>query len=273
MPTISKRFGSVSEYVDYAATMRHGRGHLISSGRTAFTGTETFADAVKLAFAGWKDGIGDVNAIRGAIKPKGLNPRSYVRRSVVGPGTFNMGAIVQGRPDAYVQLRKSNEIKHGNGKIIRIVENISVSAGVSTDVIQTRGAAILALCDALESQGRRVEIVLGMGLSLRGENREVFVTTKKAGETINLPKLAFAMAHPSMMRRLMFAIVEGDWGIYYLTQGHPSAVNHDDATIYLGHMMHGDSNFSSINAARKWVRDELHKQGIRLADERGQIAG
>lgn len=272
-----KRYDSLSEYVDYISTApRSGQSHRLGYD---FTRSNSFDHAKELAFGGWKEGAETINKLRASIKPKGLNPRSYVRRSVVGPGTFNMGAIVQGRPDAYVQLRKTNEIQHGKGKIIRIVENVVVSGGIRPEVIEMRGAAMVALADSLESQGRRCEIILAMGTSFDYQGkavRETFITVKKASDRVNIPKLAFAMAHPSMLRRFYFAQLELDtietgyeWSPGF---GYPADVNHDDATVYLASMTYGDTRFDTVNRAREWVRDELHKQGIRLADERGQIA-
>jgi hypothetical protein len=99
--------------------------------------------------------------------------------------------------------------------IVRIGFETVVSAGEQVDSIMRRGAAIGALIDALESHNIRCEVTAvardckcyAMGDETAGY--VLFETIIKAAEApLDLDRLAFAVAHPSMLRRITFAVLE-----------------------------------------------------------------
>jgi hypothetical protein len=70
----------------------------------------------------------------------------------VAGGTVSVGRYITGRPHCFITRTKTHESRHGRGKrILKIVVNVGARAGVSADVMFTRGAAAVALVNALEA--------------------------------------------------------------------------------------------------------------------------
>jgi hypothetical protein len=76
------------------------------------------------------------------------------------------------------------------------------------DIIN-RGAAVVALIDKIQSEGQRVELIAFCHIAGRRNDRLIMaVTVKRPEEPIDMDRVAFALAHPSMLRRAFFRVVE-----------------------------------------------------------------
>ncbi|MBM7554528.1 hypothetical protein JOC33_003466 [Thalassobacillus pellis] len=140
-------------------------------------------------------------------------------------------------------------------------------------MIERRGAAITALVSTLERAGRRCEVVAVSRAYEGASSIEYRITLKSSQEKVNLPSIAFALAHPSMLRRLVFSarecegkeirdkvgIGKGDgYGI-------PTDIKEiESGTIYLSAMRGRDAQWKSETAATAWIGSELKAQGIEL---------
>ena len=88
---------------------------------------------------------------------------------------------------------------------------------------------------------------------------EVDVTIKKANQALEMIELAFCLAHPSMLRKIMFSLAEIEgWSDFAYKYGYPAkATNKGD--IYIQEVFSGEvSDTKAIN----WVLNELKKLGI-----------
>ena len=277
----ARTFASVAEVVEYAL----GPSELDDANRASqrvddaeFSGTDTFGDACRLAF-GWADGADRVERTRVAIAAHGLKPRNESIMREVGPGVVSMGAFLSGHPQPYVVIRPGHDIRPG-GKIVRIAVNVAASAYVARSIIETRGAAVCAVVDALERAGRRVQITaISASKTARATVPATYTTTVKAADDrLNLPTVAFALAHASFLRRLMFAVREREdkatRDLYHTGEGRgygsPADVTDHGADIYLGCMTMGDPNFATPEAAAAWVRTTLASQGVTVIDGKGE---
>jgi len=93
--------------------------------------------------------------------------------------------------------------------IVRIAVNVVCSAWVDPQDIINRGAAVVALIDKIQSEGRRVELIAFCHIAGRRNDRLIMaVTVKRPEEPIDMDRVAFALAHPSMLRRCFFRVVE-----------------------------------------------------------------
>jgi hypothetical protein len=98
------------------------------------------------------------------------------------------------------------------GQVIRVLVNLGAQGLVDTATMIRRGAAIVALCDVLASIGKSVEIVAVTSCnptgSVRGSSAtwSSVVTLKQAGMPYDRGRLLFALAHPSMHRRIVFGV-------------------------------------------------------------------
>lgn len=266
-----QKFNSLTEFVEFA-TLPTPDGFPSPESRSTdagFTGTRTFQEAVDLS-AGWTEGADRIEKVRVSISGKGKNLRREVVQREVGPGTISMGHYLQGHPQPMTVIRDRNAIGRGHGRIVRVYVNIAASRNIKTSVIERRGAAILALVDALQRAGRRVEVTVVQCVTNGSYGLEQHVTVKRAEARLNLPSLAFALAHPSMLRRLCFAADENigkeefmrRCGIVY---GFPAdMIDRPKDAIYLGQMGGGERQWKTDDAAAAWVTSEAAKQGVTL---------
>lgn len=269
-PTRVIGFDSMADMVECGDTVPldqdAGREPQSISGDYSFTKSKTYDDASKLAFR-WDEGAEKVQAIRAQVNDTVATLGFEYFASPVPPGALNMARYLEGHPMPYTAKRFGEEEVSGRGKVVRILVNIAASSGITTDVIETRGGAILSLVDALEAVGRSVELVAVMSAS-SSKNIEIYTTIKTAGVPLNLSSIAYAIAHPSMLRRHMFRIMEQqsncrDYGVPGM-YGWPRDVQHGEGDIYLPMMMYGDKAWSSTESAAQWVKDRLIEQGVEM---------
>jgi hypothetical protein len=185
-----------------------------------------------------------------------------------------MGNYLTGHPQPYVVMTDGQRVKPGR-KIVRIMLNVCVSGGVSAATIERRGAGVMALAAALEAAGRRVEISVGMGNGWKsqGDFLDYRILVKGAAAKLNPLTVAFAVAHPSMLRRFFFSAMEREdaatrrkfgarsGGGY----GYVAELETDADVIYLGGAMMYDSAWESDAATAKWVREQCEAQGVKFA--------
>ncbi len=94
--------------------------------------------------------------------------------------------------------------------IVRIVVNMSGSAGITAQSIINRGAAIVTLIDQIQASGKRVELIaVKHGHNSGGTERYVWqVTIKRPEEPIDMDRIGLAFATPIMLRRFFFRVLE-----------------------------------------------------------------
>jgi len=112
--------------------------------------------------------------------------------------------------------------------IVRIAVNIVCSGWVDPQDIINRGAAVVALIDKVQSEGQRVELVAFCHIEGRGNDRLLMsVTVKRPEEPVDMDRIAFALAHPSMLRRCAFRVVE--WLYPHFLGGYGRCAHYDNA--------------------------------------------
>ncbi len=94
-------------------------------------------------------------------------------------------------------------------RVLKIVVNVGARQSVPADVIFTRGAAAVALVNALEQSSYRCELWIASLAQGRLGTAGVRVRVKKADEPASLDALAFCFASPALHRWLMFSIRTG----------------------------------------------------------------
>jgi hypothetical protein len=226
-----------------------------------FTGTHSFFEAVAIARDGWKEGRELVEAARAHFEQiTGSRVRRLVTVNDVAGFAPDVPAFLTGSPDC--MLARETEETEGAGKILKIVVQGVASFAISKMEIMRKGALIVALVDALESAGRSVELVVDFTSGDTAPNRtSASLTAKRAGEPVEIDRLAFVLAHPSMLRRFAFGVFEKNaafmtWaGSGYGTCGHAD----DRGDIYIP-----GSDLRVINdgEATKWIRAKLAEIGI-----------
>jgi len=173
-----------------------------------WTMSANFAAAEQLALTGWDEGREKVAANLTDIFTSGaaeLTSGAALEHSVGGA-----------YPD--VPLFVAGEVCHmvndgdqlGEKPLVKFLINSTASAHVDADVIANRGAAVAALVDQIESSGARCEIWVTFATATGGKFYAPMVCAKRAENVLDIDTVAFAMGHPSMLRRILFGIVEND---------------------------------------------------------------
>lgn len=216
-------------------------------GSDPWHGTNTFEQAVALAQRGWPEGAAAALELRAEVESAVrdlINARSTSYTFDVAGEFVDVGRFLSGEPECF----GSESQDYGNTvrPVVKIVANLAASGSVSTKSLYVRGAAIVAAIDILESLGRRVEVWIAHGStkSRRGGQsnvHETHVLVKKADQPLDVDRLAFAVAHPSTLRRLCFSIMEQHGHLPCSTWPHAVTVAGD--AIVTEHSLRG-SDFS-----------------------------
>lgn len=166
-----------------------------------FTGTRDFKEAVDLATYGWpSERAAFVQTSNEAVN------RISKARPAVGYDVAGMYPVVPRYVGGDHECMVTSD-PHINAvrQIIPLFVSCSFSAGVPATAIRNRGAAIGGLIDAIEDAGHSVRLNIFEHTSAGGITDIAMVEIKAAGEPLDLDLLAFALCHPSTLRRLHFA--------------------------------------------------------------------
>lgn len=275
MPEDIREFESFSEFLAWLENTRPSCQSLHEcasrDNNAHFRGTKNWEDAVRLATLGWDEGTKEVAKFSSPIIESigSKIQREDIYHDVEGIG-IDIGRYLDGEPECWQRIEETTIEGKGN-KILKLAFNITGSGGITHDVLIARGGAVAALIELLEYAGCRVEI-WGMFRSedYSGEI-EARIRLKQADQNIDMPHLAFALAHPSMLRRLGFAFIErmpanlvkskvsGSYG-----SPRESAIPRD---IYIGAAVYGERQWSSPESAQAWIISKLKEQGVTLRED------
>jgi hypothetical protein len=164
-------------------------------------GTPSMQAAIELARTGWAEGVDKAKEALAIIDSDHATARKPVYD--VAGGRVNVGRMLSGSP-THMTRRTRQPAK----KVITLFSNFRLSADIDPDAAIIRAAVIAAIADILEMSGYSCEIVgykFNVGVASSGTVQHV-VTLKKAGETLNLNDIVFALGHPSMTRRFSLAM-------------------------------------------------------------------
>jgi len=235
---------------------RGSRGY--SSG---FHSLKTFEEAADLAF-NWPEGVKRMSKIRADIA-MGKQWRKVIYRRPNMPGSLIMGDYLAGHPEPYAAIRRKpdDNARKGKSPVIKVFINLACSAAIRNDALEARGAAVLAMVDAIESAGYAAEVVVGSHSQVGRNTYDYKITVKRAGDKLNVNSVAFAMGNPDTFRRFIFGAREADFAINSATPIEWTDIPADAIHIgcmntYYGH------KWETPEMSRAWVVEQLKLQGI-----------
>jgi hypothetical protein len=196
---------------DFAATaeaspLQHGAGDSFANGAS-------HADAVRMANEGWPEIMEQVVAINtrvaSLVDAETVSDSYTYIHSVAGP-SVDMGRYMTGHPACMVRPHPIPIAKRG--KVARIVVPVCYSAGVDTEIITRRGAAVTSLIDALARAHYTLEVWAVASFFARDDkggrsfpNRIAYsVKVCDAGMAYDPTIVGFGVGHAAMLRRLSF---------------------------------------------------------------------
>ena len=200
--------GEFSDYITFTPTNASFDGVRLSSfeGAEYFTKTESFEEAMKLFREGWSVEAQDL-VIKLAEAEKKAQAQSVNRRCYdVAGGFVSVPRYIQGKPNCMIRMKKQ-QIKQ---RVIDVYKSIDYSGSTSADTIIEESIKAMQLVKRIESMGVRANLFITIGVKTFSNTYKVIVNikVKDASEKLNVSKLAFPLAHPSMLRRLMFRFIE-----------------------------------------------------------------
>lgn len=239
-----------------------------------WTGGLSWLQAKAMAYSGWHEGMEQVEKFRASFFPK---IASKVLRPIqvydMAGYQVDVGAYLANQPEAFIN--RQYEERNYPGKIYKLVSSISFSASIKPETIIQRGAMICALIDAIEFAGHRVEVICNDASCnyddehyRKGKYKEdgwfeVSVCVKKASQPLEMTDLAFCLAHPAMLRRMMFSCAELEgWSDYTSNYGYPAEAT-DKGDIYLQEIFSGTV---PDEEAITWVLKQLKELDIQIEE-------
>ncbi|NVN96672.1 hypothetical protein HXX01_00220 [Candidatus Nomurabacteria bacterium] len=232
----------------------------------------TWEQAKRMAINGWREGMTEIEKYRAKILPiiaeKVLRPLQVY--SIAGY-CVDVGSFLANEPECFIA--REYEERNYPGRIYKIVCSISFSWGIKPETIIQRGAMVCALIDAIEYAGHRAEVICNDAMSVgqyeehrQGKQKdngwlEFSVIVKKASQPLELSDLAFCLAHPSMLRRIMFSAAEVvGWSDLIRNYGYPAEAT-DKGDIYVKEIFLGTV---PDEQAIEWVLQQLQEHGINI---------
>lgn len=203
-------FPSINDFVDYITNaplqVRDPHSTWKSDSRTRFTGTKSLEEALELMSKGWTEGAEKIEKGLKEVLKNNSTSVSTRQRSVydVIGGNASVPRYLQGVPTNMIrQVRQP--VKE---KIVDINIDVCFSGGTSKEEMINNCINQLQRVVNLENSGVRTNVyVCRMGAE--DDIAElVRICVKKSTERLNVLKVAFPCAHPSMLRRLLFACDE-----------------------------------------------------------------
>ena len=186
--------------------------------------TEDYDHATRLLTQGWQTASEKMTQKIKATS--GI--QSTVRTSRPTYGVIGSQASVprylQGIPTNMV----SRQMVYSKQKVVTITKGISYSAMWSAESILRESVKALQLVQSLESNGQRVRLNVMLASSSSSKHSICKVCIKQPDERLNISKMSFALAHPSMLRRFFFRWIEVDPFIDFdlgFGYGTPSTLN------------------------------------------------
>jgi hypothetical protein len=267
MATYSQLFDSVSDFLTHLDSVqtapRSSDKACKNDGFHEFKDMEACKQALR---AGWQEGVDAVNAQTLAIE---RIVGASVLRETYAPETtglfFDVGLVLTGEPECWLQTVDEDT----GSKVVTVSINACISGAVDKRVIIKRGAAVCALVKLLESQGKSVRVVYGMGLNVNfertGDKLQLSVTLKREGETLDIDTLAFWLVCPDAFRRLCFRYIEGHpqiWPQVGIGYGYPDTDWVPEADVAV-HAISSAVDWTD-EQAQEWIKKTMRAQGINV---------
>ena len=173
-----------------------------------FTGTESWAEAMNLFNNGWTDKVEEIKKdmvqFEKAVERDVSYQKNRPQTSIVGFAPHVPNAIL-GLPNSMIHTERTQM----KAKVVRLVYNMCVNCGWSEKDIMKAGLTVLKIAYSMELKGYRVRIDANPFLARSGKEETcALVCIKDWRQPIDIKKIAFPLAHPSMFRRLGFRWLE-----------------------------------------------------------------
>jgi hypothetical protein len=237
------------------------------SASPGWSGSDSLQHATDLALNGWADGVNRIANLAERISEKvARRVEAHGMDLWEEGGEVDVAAYLDGqRACMWTWTEQDNK-----RPIVRVSVNVSARSGTTTDEYTVAGAIAAALVDALENAGRRVELTVLCAISMGSSPGNIVFSAdlKRADEPLDLGTVAYALAHPSMLRRTLFSVMENTpqaWRKHYEFSRHGSYGYVTDAPEELRGDVHLDLHQATklgVDGGYDWILARLAEQGV-----------
>lgn len=208
--TVVREFDSLSEFFNWITThpfnkhFNEPKNQHSISGSESFTYTKSFDDAVDLFRNGWDKGAKDIQKQLTDSKIK--TPARQKQRPTYSMAGYQacVPRYLQGVPESMITKKQVN-VKQ---KVVTLTKSVSYSGGTSTKTMIDESVKAIQIVNRLEAHGIRCNLNIILGTTSNNHTELCKIRIKSANERLNVSKLAFPLANPSMLRRLLFRYIE-----------------------------------------------------------------
>lgn len=201
-------FGDYAEFAQWVLSAPRAQGARESSEKESkdWNGNVSLEGAVALARDGWPAGRELLKGAISGLQRHAAPEKSQARRFSVAGGAVHVPRFVAGVPAHMVGRGRA---EWAAAPVVSLLVSCAYSSAATQNAIRNRGAAICDAIDTLETEGFSVELTLcapnDHDDALKTDCR---VPLKLSSEALNIDRVAFALAHPAMFRRIMFKHME-----------------------------------------------------------------
>lgn len=200
-------FDSLYEMAQYAKA--NPKPQSSENGTEDFTGSASLQEATDLALHGWAEVRPEVDALVDDLNERiaGVMSDHFVVHHDVTGADVNVGLFMSGEPECMMQFVQEPEARMG--RVVKVLVNGVTNARTPKEHILKRGAGVIALVNTLHLMGVGVE--LWFESPIQGTDRRTYSTVCKLHDSeqpLDIDNIMFALAHPSMLRRLVFSVQE-----------------------------------------------------------------
>lgn len=208
-------FSSITEFVEYinntptneafsTSGKKAIKSDVISPDRTRFTGTQSFKKASDLLKYGWEEGGKRIT--QGLKDFSKIDCEEKVIKKVYDVVGFQASVprYLQGIPTAMVNQKMVVQKQ----KVVTIVKNVGYNCNIKTETIINESIKALRLINKVEQQGIRCNLFIELCACEFGTCLSCRIKVKSSSERFSVVKYAFPLAHPSMLRRILFKWME-----------------------------------------------------------------
>ena len=176
-----------------------------SSGTFTFYGDcDNLNDAIDCAVNGWATGAQKIEALVENFDSKAKAERKDEQEEfdVVGPVPI-IGEYLAGNPEC--MYNPQDPVRK---PVVNVLLDLAANCMVDADNMLNRGFAVIALLQQLEEQGKDANVFVVSSVGSRGSFATELIKVKDSTEPLVLDFFTFCLAHPSMLRRIVFALRE-----------------------------------------------------------------
>ncbi len=214
----TRDFRSWSDYLAYARTLppdARGAGGRTREGAIEWASAPDLNGACNIAERGWSEGMDKVRSIAlPAVDKMAATIEAQDERwgwDVTG-AAYDVGEYLSGAPECWLAPTLISD-----KPCVTISINSALSMGIPKEMIEMRGAAVVALALALQTAGYAVRvyqiIMSEVDSSSGGWHSDLTAVrvclTDDNGGPIDTDRLLFALAHPAATRLLGFSVARG----------------------------------------------------------------